>query len=530
MQTPFIVNGKPFFVLGGQVHNSSGYGGESMQTAWRALEELRANTAEVPVYWEQVEPQEGQFTFAHLDEILQGARQRGLRLVLLWFATWKNGSMQYAPGWVKSDPQRFHPVMTPGGKPLWVLSSHCQATFQADRKAFSALLAHLQERDADQRTVIAVQIENEPGILAAVRDYGQQAEQEYQSPVPDALLARLKKEGSSGGGPVFADWLAQGHPDGKDWAATFGPNAPEYFTAWSVARYIDGLAEAGKAVYDLPLYVNVWLRENGWWLPGVNYPSGGPASTVLDLWKWAAPHIDLIAPDIYIENPDLYAAICQAYRRPDNPLFVPESGHSVSNAVNLFEAIARFGALGYAMFGIESIFDAGGAVREASRQAVDSFRCVAAALPLIEQHLGTDKLQAVVQREFLHEQRFDFGRWLGLARFPAPGERVHTDFHHHADPNAPRRGRGLIFTPSEREFYLVGGDYRLLLREKTGERAVFSQANDAFDAPLTHYLSVEEGHFDPSGAWVVDRRRNGDEITSGLWVTPEVGVVHAVLA
>ena len=167
-QRIFQVDGRPFFPLGGQVHNSSAYRPEDMETAWRALELMHANTAEVPVYWEQVEPAEGQFDFSSVDFLLEGARERGLRLVLLWFGTWKNGMMKYAPAWVKADPARFQRVIAPGGAPIAVLSSHCEATREADKRAFCALMAHLKERDSAERTVIAVQVENEPGILGKI--------------------------------------------------------------------------------------------------------------------------------------------------------------------------------------------------------------------------------------------------------------------------------------------------------------------------------------------------------------------------
>lgn len=187
MKTPFNVNGQPFFILGGQVHNSSGYSSKIMGPAWSALQALRANTAEIPVYWEQLEPREEVFNFDHLDEILLEARERGLRLFLLWFATWKNGSMQYTPEWVKNDAERFPRVKTPGGTETWVLSSHYHETLDADRKAFCHLLQHLKEIDAEYRTVIGIQIENEPGILGSVRDYSETAEVEFHKSIPVEL-------------------------------------------------------------------------------------------------------------------------------------------------------------------------------------------------------------------------------------------------------------------------------------------------------------------------------------------------------
>jgi hypothetical protein len=42
------------------------------------------------------------------------------------------------------------------------------------------------------------------------------------------------------------------------------------------------------------------------------------------------------------------------------------------------------------------------------------------------------------------------------------------------------------------------------------------------------YVRVDEGHFDAEGAFVVDRRRNGDEIDGGVWAEPDTGVVRVV--
>jgi hypothetical protein len=526
MKNMFLVNGQPFFILGGQVHNSSGYNTGALETAWKALKILGANTVEIPVYWEQVEPREGEFTFEHLAGIIQEARSRGFRLVFLWFATWKNGSMQYVPEWVKKNPSRFPRIQTAAGTQTWVLSSHYNETYEADCRAFCRFLEYIKKIDGSEKTIIGVQIENEPGILGSVRDYGPVADAEFNSLIPDDLCKKLP---SFGQGPLRTAWDKSGSKVNGSWQDVLGEMAAEAFSTWSIARYIDRLAEAGKSIYSLPMYVNVWLGENGWRLPGVNYPAGGAVSTMLDVWKCAAPHIDWIAPDIYLEAQADYDQVCQNYNRPDNPLFIPESGLSKSNAINLFDTICRYQPIGYAVFGVESLLAPDGNMRPESRMLVESFHIVKNFLPLISHFHESGRLKAIIQREFMQEQLLDLGDFIGKVVFNKMDRMEFTDFRH-LEAQSTERGRGLLVMPGPREIYLAGTGFRLLLKEKqSDERRLFAQANDDFDGPLTHYLRVEEGHFSEKGEWIIDHLRNGDEITNGLWTAVDTGVVHAIL-
>jgi hypothetical protein len=521
----FTVNGQPFFPLGGQARNSSGYNDEESKAAFQAVKLINGNTLEIPVYWGQIEPQEGVYDFSSVDRLLLSAKHFEIKLVLLWFGTWKNGNMDYIPAWVKTAPDRFRRVLSPTGKAVWVLSSHCQANLDADRRAFVALCQYLRKFDQTQRQVIAVQVENEPGILGSDRDYGPDGQAEFNRPVPEEFFARMKAVGK---GKVYETWQEAGGSQSGSWAEVFGWAGGEMLSAWSIARYIDAIAEAGKAVYDIPMYINVWLGEHGWRIPGESYPSGGAVGRTLDIYKWFAPHIDLIAPDIYVGDDRGYQAMCELYARDDNPLFIPESAPGGSNAWNIYRALGDYNAIGYAFFAVEHILAEDGTLRADHQMLADSFRCAAAAIPLLLTYQGTGKIHTIVQEENLGGYSLNLDGWLGVVEF---GE-YYKDWRHR-EPVSPdqRRGRGLVIQTSTNEFFLVGGGYRLVLRPilPPEQRLDMSVSREHLLNCLAHYVTVEEGHFDASGQFIVDRERNGDEIDNGVWVVPDVGIVRVVM-
>ncbi len=334
-----LVDGAPYLVLGAQIGNSSAWPAVLPQV-WPALEALHANTAEAPVYWEQIEPEPGRFDWTNVDALLDGARAHRLHLILLWFGTWKNGNDHYVPQWVKRDPRHFPRMINQAGQPIDDLSANAPANMEADRTAFAALMHHLAERDGAEHTVLMMQVENESGGIGAARDYSAASNREFAGQVPAELVKAL---GSKTG----------------TWSEVFPGNADEAFQAWHQARYVNAVAEAGKREFAIPFYCNVWLAYAPAELPerripiaGIGYPSGGPNQGMLPVWKAAAPSIDAIGPDIYASNPDFYLNILATYARPDNPLWIPETGQGDEYAPYLFAALGR-GAVGFSPFGID---------------------------------------------------------------------------------------------------------------------------------------------------------------------------------
>jgi len=237
-----LVDGKPFLMLGGQAHNSSGWTG-MMPQVWQAIEAMYANTLEVPIYWEQIEARPGKFDFSLVDMLLQQGREHNVHLVFLWFATWKNGSNHYMPEWMKLDAKKYPNITGKNGQPVDSPSPHTKAAMEADAKAFTEVMRYLKKEDP-QHTVLMVQVENEAGAWASVRDYSPEAQKLFEGQVPAELLK-----------PEILKALNKTVIAKGTWTEVFGKDADEYFQAWSVAKYIGYVAAAGKAVNPLPLYV-----------------------------------------------------------------------------------------------------------------------------------------------------------------------------------------------------------------------------------------------------------------------------------
>jgi hypothetical protein len=356
--TQLIVDGEPTLLLGGQLHNSSPSSAEYMKPVWDRLAAMHVGTVIGSASWDLVEAEEGRFDFGLVDDQIEQARSRDMRLVLIWFGAFKNAMSTYAPRWVRADPQRFpragldarsRPLFTyAGGMAKPVLSVFSGALLAADRRAFTALMSHLALVD-QIHTVVMVQVENEVGVLGDSRDRSALAQEAWQQPVPAALIDYLVTHADTLRPELLDLWSGMGRPTTGTWSAVFGTDwrADEVFMAWAFASYVESLAAAGKTVKALPMYANAWLGPQPGQSEAGQYPSGGPTRTVLDVWKAAAPSLDLLGPDIYIDD---VPPVLADYHRPDNPLFVPEAQ---IRAGSVFLALGRHSAIGFSVFGVD---------------------------------------------------------------------------------------------------------------------------------------------------------------------------------
>lgn len=377
--TQLIVHGKPFLMLAGEANNSSGSNIAHMEKTMKGLKEANLNSLLVSVSWEIIEPEEGVFDFTSVDELIRVARENDLKLGILWFASWKNGFSPYAPMWVLNDTKRFLRVKDEKGQNTRTLTPLCNATRDADAKAYAELMKHIASIDSKDNTVIVVQIENEVGVLRQTRDFSNEANKAFASQVPDVLIQYMVKNKKTLEIELKTAWESNGSKTKGTWSEVFGKgdDADLFFMAWNYSRFLNSVAEAGKKEYNIPMYANCWMPQPrpkpG--KPG-NFPSGGPILSVLDIWKAGAPAIDILAPDLYGAD---FKDEVRFFHRTDNPLFIPETNTTDGPASWAF---AEEDAICVSPFGIDNR----GSVME------KEYGLLSQLMPVIAQYQGTGKM------------------------------------------------------------------------------------------------------------------------------------------
>jgi beta-galactosidase GanA len=500
-RSALMIDGAPYLVLGAQVNNSSNWP-DYLGKVWPAVAKLGANTVSVPIAWEQVEPVEGQFDFSFLDTLLGEAREHHVRLVLLWFATWKNNGPNYAPAWVKLDGKRFPRLLKADGTALNSMSPHSAATLDADRRAFVAFMRHLRQADP-QHTAIMVQVQNEPGTYGSPRDFGPEAQRLFNRPVAPELARRMKVTGT--------------------WSEAFGKDADEYFHAWSVAKFIGEVAAAGKKEYALPMYVNCALRDP--FHPGKagSYASGGPTDNVIEIYHAAAPAIDIVAPDIYMKESQKVARIIELYRK-GGPLLVPEIGNDPVFARYFYDVLGNQ-ALGIVPFGIDytgySNYPLGA---KDVNEAIDAFGAPYRLLAPMAREWARASFErrtwGAGEPDDHASRTLDLGRWTATLSFDEWQFGMKEWFPDLKDNPSwrPLSGGALLAELGPDEFLLAGQNVRVSFGVG-GDR----HANGViFDV-------VEEGSY-VNGKWTRIRIWNGDQSDYGLNLTEDSRLLRVKLA
>jgi len=487
-----FVDDAPYLMLGAQVHNSSSWA-PMLPKVWPAMEYLNVNTVEMPVYWEQIETKQGQFDYTMIDNLLKEARAHKVHLVILWFGTWKNGSQHYMPEWMKLAPERYTHVVNKNGQAVDSPSPFATASLEADKTAFAAFMRHLRAADP-QRTVLMVQVENETGTWGTVRDYSPAAQRLFEGPVPAEVLRAMQVKAAT---PT------------PNWQEAFGAEAEVNFHAWAISKYVGQVAAAGKAAYPLPLYANAALRDPI--KPGApgSYESGGPTDNVLNIWKVEAQALDVLAPDIYMNDTAAYLKVLELYHRPDNPLFVPETGGSP----RFFFSALGLQAIGYSPFGLDYTRVRADETPEQRQAALTpvamNYRLIGPMDREIARLNFEGKLKATSEVQGQVTQTLPFGAWTAEVSYGAvPNKRP--------VGNPQPVGRALVAQLAENQFLVTGFSSKVdFVPADPGKRRQF--------------LKVEEGAYE-NGSFKFIRILNGDETDYGLNFNAEPLVLRVSVA
>ena len=532
-KTQFMVHGKPFLMLSGELHNSSSSSIEYMNHVWKRIEPLNMNTLIVSASWDIVEAKEGVYNFNEIDELIEEARNRNMKLVLIWFASWKNGRSTYTPEWVKINPKKYPKVVTYDGKTLDILSAFHEENRKADERAFVELMKHIKKVDHDN-TIIMMQIQNEVGILGSERDYSPTAENIWNSQVPEDLIHYLLQNK----GKLFPEldkvWATNGYKTNGNWEEVFGKSiypenyrsnqsvfrstggrdslyfkvyygyTEEIFMAFNYAKYIEEIAKSGKKIHDIPMFVNAWLRSPDQSIPG-RFPSGGPNPEVIDIWRAAAPSIDFIAPDIYIDE---YDWALSEFTRSSNPLFIPES---MLNSARALYAFGEYDALGFAPFGIDGILRTTPA---GLKHLSNTYNVLNNMINVITSMFGSEKMRGLMIDQNNPEHTIEMDNYIITARSSSQRRAINIgqSLEQLANENAALArqiqetfdGGAIVLHTDENEFIFVGYGINLQFRLK-----------DSVNHSVFGIASKDEGTF-INNVFVPGRRLNGDELNSGL--------------
>jgi len=509
--TQLVVDGKPFLALAGELHNNSATSLEYMKPIWAKIVASKLNTVLAGVSWAQIEPEEGKFDFSVLDGVIRDARSHNLRLVLLWFGTWKNGLSSYPPDWVKQDSGRFPRAQMVGDNTPWpvfggprghvtgslsieLLSPFGDATRDADARAYAAMMRHIKAVDGREHTVIMIQVENEVGMQGDTRDRSPLANKAYEGPAPKELMDYLQQHKDTLIPELRKVWEAAGFKTSGTWEEVFGKGRPteEIFMAWYFARYVGRVVEAGKAEYPIPMVTNC-PQEGFGKAPAPLHgggQSGGPMPDAMDVWRAGAPQIDMFAADIY--SPD-FTGFCARYAQSGNPLFIAETGGAGQDlkARGLY-AFGRHDAIGFSPFGIDSMVG--------NNIDVFGYDLLSQLAPLILQHQGNGTMSAVLLGPNDPPQKIQVGNYT-LEAGPA---------RRRGAPSAlapqPASSSVAMFIATGPDEYFAAG---------SGVTVTFSPNTPGL--PLAGLATVEEGAF-VNGRWVPGRRLAGDDTEQGQYL------------
>ena len=265
------------------------------------------------------------------------------------------------------------------------------------------------------------------------------------------------------------------------------------------------------------MYINGWnggdgLGENEYQMeyPGEAYPSGGPTTTMHDLYKAVAKSIDIIAIDCYWQSPRKLREVMQKFKRPDNPLFLAETGRGISGGA-FFWVIGEFDGIGFSPFGV----DGGRWMQDRQQNEVSvNYQICGPAMNIIADLQGTGKLQATVEEQGIRGKNLFFENYDMAIRF---GSNRFFASNNDAEPAPAGPGRLVVAQLGPDEFLFMGASVVVDVRPAYGSGFTWAQ-----------YLRAEVGTYE-DGKWKVSSVLRGEISERGLRLPANGAMIKARL-
>jgi hypothetical protein len=458
-----FVEGRPYTVLAVEIPWWSLIYGRYAETIhayddlYPAARAMGLNALKVPIKWSMVEPQKGRFDFTYVDHAKAMAEKNDLKLVLNWFGHYASGDGTiyrnltgevFAPLDIIRDEATYPRAVDADGVAHHnAISYDYDAVIQREVAAFRAFMEHIKSVDAQTRTILMIQVENEIAVFGA-----------------DRQNRKLWRDHSPASNKVFVE---KGFADDLK------------YSAWRLSsNWIRPLTDAGAEVYPIPFFHNYVGGKLVDWMVG-----GAPGEDVATALE-NCPHIAFVGLNLYVppdSSANDFRAALTRYRVSRNLPSITETNSDRSPVAPrlAYIAVGEFGAPIFAPWALNVSYPTpnqpyvlpGGTLANGAHALRDCYVSLGKALSLISFYAGTDKLKVFMSQ--------------------LPGKSFSTTADVHGAKVTVRGsddGQAIVIHPAEGEFVIVG------------YRCGVSIENDIFAWPGLQKVRVERGHW-VAGRW-----------------------------
>ena len=415
------------------------------------------NALKVPIKWSMVEPEKGAFDFTYVDHAKAMAEKNGLKLVLNWFGHYASGDGNiyanlsgelYAPLDIVRDEKTYPRAVDADGVAHHnAISYDDDAVIQREVAAFRAFMEHIKKVDAQSRTVLMIQVENEIAVFGA-----------------DRQNRKLWRDHSPASNKVFSE---KGFTDDLK------------YSAWRLSsNWIRRITDAGAEVYPIPFFHNYVGGKLTDWMVG-----GAPGEDVATALE-NCPHIAFVGLNLYVppeSSANDFRAALARYRVSRNLPSITEANSDRSPVAPrlAYIAVGEFGAPIFAPWALNVSYPTpyqpyvlpDGTLTNGAYALRDCYGSLGKALSLISSYAGTDRLKVFMSQ--LPGKNFSTTADVHGAKVTVAG----------ADD-----GQAIVIHPTENEFVIVG------------YRCAVTIENEIFTWPNLEKVRVEKG-FWVGGEW-----------------------------